>query len=157
MDTPHDGQSCITCELTRRRNAGDAPPWDSIHRAQFWDVAHSFNTSLLGWLVVIARRHIEAVDQMTAPEAAELGDLIRRTSIALKQGTGCARTYVAQFAEAQGHHHVHFHVIPRMPGQPDDLRGPNIFKCLGVPADQRVTEAAMNDLAAKIRQSLSDQ
>lgn len=39
---------CKTCELTQRRSLGTAPLWDCIHRAQFWDVVHAYNTSLPG-------------------------------------------------------------------------------------------------------------
>jgi len=75
---------CKTCELIARRDAGLAPLWDSIHRTTYWDVAHSYDTALPGWLVLVARRHITAVDELTEAEATELGRLIRRTSVALK-------------------------------------------------------------------------
>ncbi|MBX3081316.1 MAG: HIT family protein [Anaerolineae bacterium] len=145
---------CVTCELIARRDAGNAPLWDSIHRTAYWDVVHSFNTSLLGWLVLVSRRHIAAVDEMTEAEAIELGKLIRQVSIILKNEVGCAKTYVVQFAEAEGHPHVHFHIIPRMPDQADEFRGPRIFQQLGVPDDARVGEVAMNDLAERIRRNL---
>lgn len=142
---------CKTCELVNRRNAGEAPLWDSIHRTQFWDIVHSYNTALPGWLVLVARRHIEAIDELTADEAAELGTLLRRVSIALRKVTGCVKTYVIQFAEQADHPHVHFHVVPRMENQPEDRRATKIFGYLGVPEEERVTEASMNDIAAKIR------
>lgn len=145
---------CQTCELVARRDRGEAPPWDAIYRSQYWDVVHSFNTSLPGWLVLVARRHIAAIDEMSDEEAVELGRLIRRVSLALKETTGCVKTYVIQFAEAAGHPHVHFHIVPRMADQPDDHRGPNIFRYLGVADEERVTEERMNDLAAQIRQIL---
>jgi len=146
---------CVTCELIARRDAGNAPLWDSIHRTAYWDVVHSFNTSLLGWLVLVSRRHIAAVDEMTETEAIELGKLIRQVSIILKEEVGCAKTYVVQFAEAEGHPHVHFHIIPRMPDQADEFRGPRIFQRLGVPDEARVSEAAMNDLAERVRRKLA--
>ena len=145
---------CQTCELVARRDRGEAPPWDAIYRSQYWDVVHSFNTSLEGWLVLVARRHIAAIDEMSDEEAVELGRLIRRVSLALKETTGCVKTYVVQFAEAAGHPHVHFHVVPRMADQPDDRRGPNIFRYLGVADEERVSEARMNELAAQVRQIL---
>lgn len=148
--------TCHTCELTQRRDSGTAPLWDAIYRTPYWDVAHAFNTSLLGWLVVVARRHIAAVDEMTEAEAIELGKLVWQTSRALKMHTGCSKTYVVQFAEATGHAHVHFHVIPRMADLPEDHRGPNVFKYLGVPEAERVSEAAMNELAAQVRRSLAE-
>ena len=147
-------ESCQTCRLLARRNAGAAPPWDNIHRTTHWDVVHSFNSALPGWLVLVCRRHIEAVHELTAEEAAELGVLLQRVSLALHEVTGCARTYVIQFAEAEGHTHVHFHVVPRMADQPADRRGPLVFGYLGVPEDERVSEDVMNDLAARLRRVL---
>jgi len=143
--------SCLTCELIARRDAGDAPLWDSIHRSDYWDVVHSYNTSLPGWLVLVARRHVAAIDELTDEEAAELGVLLRRVSAALRVVTGCLKTYVVQFAEQAEHPHVHFHVIPRLAGQPDDRRGPRVFAYLGVPEAERVGEEAMNAIAARVR------
>ena len=145
---------CLTCELVAQRDAGTAPVWDSIVRTPYWDVVHSYNTSLLGWIVLVIRRHIAAIDEMTEEEAIELGKLLRQVSVILKEETGCTKTYVVQFAEAKEHPHVHFHIIARMPDQPDDHRGPNIFKYLGVPDENRVDETAMNDLSLRIRGKL---
>lgn len=142
---------CVTCQMLARRDRDDAPLWDSIHRALHWDVAHSYNTSLPGWLVLVARRHIEAIDELTDAEAAELGVLLRRTSAALREVTGCVKTYVCQFAEQAEHPHVHFHVIPRLADQPDDRRGPRVFAYLGVPDEARVSEERMNAIAAEVR------
>jgi diadenosine tetraphosphate (Ap4A) HIT family hydrolase len=91
---------------------------------------------------------------MTEVEAADLGILLRRVSIALRETVGCTKTYVAQFAEAAGHQHVHFHVVPRMADQPDDHRGPNIFKYLGASDADRLSEARMNEIATVIRRVL---
>jgi len=121
---------CLTCELVRRRDRG-------------------------GWLVLVARRHIEAIDKLTDEEAAELGVLLQRVSATLRQVTGCTKTYVVQFAEAAEHPHVHFHVIPRMADQPDARRGPGIFGYLGVPDVERVSEKQMNSLAAHVRDALA--
>lgn len=145
---------CQTCELVARRDRGEAPPWDAIYRSQYWDVVHSFNTSLPGWLVLVARRHIAAVDEMSDAEAVELGRLLRRVSLALKEATGCVKTYVVQFAESPDHPHVHFHIVPRMADQPEDHTGPNVFRYLGVAEGERVSEARMNELAAQVRETL---
>jgi diadenosine tetraphosphate (Ap4A) HIT family hydrolase len=133
---------CKTCELVNRRNAGDAPLWDCIQRTQFWDLVHSYNTALPGWLVLVARRHIEAIDELTDDEAIELGRLVRRVSIALREVTGCIKTYVVQFAEHEDHPHVHFHIVPRMENQPEDRRSVKVFKYLSVPEEERVIPIA---------------
>jgi diadenosine tetraphosphate (Ap4A) HIT family hydrolase len=146
---------CYTCELTRHRDAGTAPLWDSIWRTAHWDVVHAYNTSLPGWLVLVARRHIEAVAELTEAEAAELGVLQQRVSALLGEVTGCVKTYIVQFAEAKEHPHVHFHIIPRMTDQPEAYRSTNIFGYLGVPDAERVPEADMNTIAWQMRQGLS--
>ena len=142
---------CKICELIARRDAGLAPLWDSIHRTPFWDVVYSYNTSLPGWLVLVPRRHIEAVDELTDEEAVELGIFLRRVSGALKDVVGCAKTYVMQFAESAGHTHVHFHVVPRMADQPEDRRATNIFGYLNISEDERVNEERMNEIARRVR------
>jgi diadenosine tetraphosphate (Ap4A) HIT family hydrolase len=147
--------TCSTCERIAARDAGLAPLWDSIHRTPYWDVVHSYNTALPGWLVLVLRRHIVALDEMTDEEAAELGILIRRVSVARKEVTGCLKTYVIQFAEAAEHPHVHVQIIPRMPDQPEDRRSTGIFGYLGVPEDEQVSDSTMNEIAAQIREHLT--
>jgi diadenosine tetraphosphate (Ap4A) HIT family hydrolase len=145
---------CKTCELIVRRDSHIAPLWDCIHRTQFWDVVHSYNTALPGWLVLVVRRHIEAVDKLTDEEAVELGILLRQVSLALKEITGCVKTYVIQFAEMAEHPHVHFHIVPRMANQPENRRGTEIFGYLNVSEEQRVSEESMNEIAVKVQKIL---
>lgn len=145
---------CRTCELIVRRDANSAPLWDCIYRTPFWDVVHSYDTALSGWLVLVARRHIESLDQLTDPEAIELGQLIHRTSCALKEVTGYVKTYVIQFAENPEHSHVHFHIIPRMADQPENRNSTQIFGYLGVPEEERVSQEVMNTIAVKVRERL---
>jgi diadenosine tetraphosphate (Ap4A) HIT family hydrolase len=146
---------CKTCELIARRNAGVAPLWDCIHRTLYWDVVHSYNTALPGWLVLVARRHIEAIDELMDEEAVELGILLQRVSLALKETTGCLKTYVMQFAEMAEHPHVHFHIVPRMANQPENRRATNVFGYLGVSEEERVSEETMNEISVKVKQLLS--
>jgi diadenosine tetraphosphate (Ap4A) HIT family hydrolase len=146
---------CHTCELTAQRDKGESPLWDNIFRTRYWDVVHSYNTSLPGWLVLVARRHIAAIDEMSEAEAAELGSLLRQVSLSLKLVTGCLKTYVMQFAEHPRHPHVHFHVVPRLKDQPETHRGPRIMNYLEVAEDEYVDEATMNALGEQIRQTLT--
>jgi len=150
MNTDH----CHTCELVIRRDTGDAPLWDRIYRTQYWDAAHAFNVALPGWLVLVSRRHIAAVDEMSQAEAIELGILLRDVSIALKQVVGCEKTYVMQFAESADHPHVHFHIVPRMADQPEDKKGPKIFGYMGS-GEIQVSDEVMNGLAAAIQPILA--
>lgn len=57
---------------------------------------------LPGWLVLLPRRHVVALDEMATDAAAELGPLLRAANSALREVLGCQKTYVALFAEAEG-------------------------------------------------------
>jgi len=124
-------------------------------RTPHWDVVHAFGTSLEGWLVLVVRRHITAVADLTDDEAAELGPLIKRVSAAVQDVTDCDKTYVVQFAEHRDHPHVHVHVIPRPRDLPHEHQGPRVFARLGVPDDAAVTEARMDEIAAQIQARLA--
>ena len=145
--------TCKTCELVARRDAGEAPSWDNIYRTRYWDIVHKNNhdTTLPGWLVLVTRRHITALDELSEAEANELGPLIRQTSTALKEVVGCAKTYVIQFAEHPQHPHVHFHVVPRMPDMPAEKRGVGVFGYAPESEADRVSEAVMNDIASRVK------
>ena len=143
--------TCMSCQLMSRRDKGLAPPWDSIYRGQFWDLAHAYNTSLPGWLVLIVRRHIEALHELTPAEATAL---LRDVSLSLKHCIGCQKTYIMQFAESKAHPHVHFHIVPRMLDQaPEDLAY-RVMRRLGVPLPERCGEDQLNQLARCIRARL---
>ncbi len=146
---------CVTCVLSERRKSPDVPLWDSIFPAEYFDVTHAFSTSLPGWIVLVAKRHIESVDQLTEEESLELGTLVRQVSMALKHAVGCEKTYVMQFAEMKGHGHVHFHVVPRMANLPEEHKGPGIFHYLNVGEADEISESDRNEVATKMLEAMS--
>ncbi|MGH3304985.1 MAG: HIT family protein, partial [Streptosporangiaceae bacterium] len=135
MTTPSDCYSCI-----QEAAGGNSPPWGRIAADEYWRVAHAFNSAVPGWLVLVPRRHVTALAELTDAEAAALGSWQVRLSRVLARVLGCQKTYVAQFAEADGFAHVHFHVVPRPPDLARDLRGPRIFQLLGVADGAQVGE-----------------
>jgi diadenosine tetraphosphate (Ap4A) HIT family hydrolase len=145
---------CLTCV---QNDNPELPTRERVHVGHHWRVAHAFGTALPGWLVVVPRRHVTALDELTAEEAADLGPLLRNVTAAMRSVLGCAKSYVALFAEAEGFAHVHFHVIPRAGDLAADLRGPRIFGLLGGDDPGRhVPDAAMDDIAASLASALRD-
>jgi diadenosine tetraphosphate (Ap4A) HIT family hydrolase len=151
MTTVPDCYSCI-----QEAKGDEASLWERIAGDDHWRVAHVFDTALPGWLVLLPRRHVTSIADLTDAEAATLGSWQVRLSRALVEVTGCERTYVAQFAEKAGFSHVHFHVVPRPADLPPELRGPRVFQLLG-PADrEHVAGAQLTDLAARLARWLRD-
>ena len=58
-------------------------PGPVIQERDHWLVEHAYPSSLLGWLVIVLRRHAEALHELTEDEARELGTLVYRTAVAL--------------------------------------------------------------------------
>jgi diadenosine tetraphosphate (Ap4A) HIT family hydrolase len=117
-------------------------------------VAHDFKTTVPGWLVLLPRRHVTAVHDLTDAEASALGVWQVELSRALRKVTGCLKTYVVQFAEAEGFAHVHFHIVPRMPDLPPEHRGPAVFGLLRRPMHERVTADHADRMARSLRAQL---
>lgn len=107
--------------------------------------------ALAGWLIVLPRRHTTAISDHTAAEATELGPMLVAVSAAVEQYTGCTKTYVAQFAEAEGFAHTHFHVIPRPAELAPELLGPGIFGYLTRPESEQLSIDARNAIARTVR------
>lgn len=139
---------CYSC---RQEAAGESVALsERIVVTANWRIAHAFNTSLEGWLVLLPRRHVTAIDELSDAEAAELGPLLRRASAALRAETGCAKTYVIQFAEAAGFQHVHFHIVPRRSDLSEEHRGPRVFHYLKQPESEWVSAERRDELAEAI-------
>jgi len=142
---------CYTCRGEDRFD--DLPVRERIAADRHWRVAHAFNTTLPGWLVLVPRRHVTAIADLDDAEAATLGGWQVRLSRALREVTGCVKTYVIQLAEAEGFAHVHFHVVPRAADLPADRRGPAVFGYL-VRAGDGLGEDRRDAVAAALRARL---
>ncbi|MER5201185.1 HIT family protein [Streptomyces sp. NPDC002755] len=150
MTTP----DCYTCG--KEAEFDDLPPRERVAHDQHWRVAHAFGTAVPGWLVLLPRRHVAAVHDLTLAEASALGGWQVKLSRALRSVTGCAKTYVVQFAEAEGFAHVHFHIVPRMADLRPEHRGPGIFELLTRPEQERVTTEQADRISHSLRARLHE-
>jgi diadenosine tetraphosphate (Ap4A) HIT family hydrolase len=75
--------------------------------------------------------------------------------MALESVTGCVKTYLMQFSEAEGFSHLHLHLVPRMADQPESARGPRVFTYLGADEHRRVAEAERDAIALRLRAALT--
>jgi diadenosine tetraphosphate (Ap4A) HIT family hydrolase len=143
--------SCYSCD---QQAEGSLPPRDDIVQTEHWRVAHAFNSTLPGWLVILPTRHVTAFTQLTSEAADELGGLIRRLSAALEDVTGCVKTYLMQFSEAEGFSHLHLHLVPRLADHPEDARGPRVFAFLSEDAATWLPQSRRDALAVSLRTAL---
>lgn len=135
---------CLPCENNSR---GDLPARERVYDDGLWRVAHAFNSALLGWLVIVLRRHATSLGDLTGAEGESLGRLVPALSRALQAELGVPKAYLAFLAEAEGFSHVHLHLVAR---PPEDARGPHMFGLTQRPESEWVTTAAMDALAERL-------
>jgi hypothetical protein len=124
---------CVNCEQHSRLAL--LPARDRIHLGRYWRLAHAWS-ALPGWLVLISRRHVLDLAELTEEESTELGQLLRQASGALGVVVGCIKTYVMFFAEQPGFEHLHIHLVPRMPNFDKHHLGSGVFDFLKRPESE---------------------
>jgi diadenosine tetraphosphate (Ap4A) HIT family hydrolase len=144
---------CFACD---QQAAVSRPPREDVVHTDHWRVAHAFNSTLPGWLVLLPTRHVTSFAQLSQEAADELGGLVRRLSTALETATGCVKTYLMQFSEAEGFSHLHLHLVPRLPNHPEDARGPRVFAFLSDDQSQWLPTAARDTIALSLRDALDE-
>lgn len=145
-------EGCYPC---REQALPERRPWQEVLQTPHWRAAHAFNSTLPGWLVLVPTSHVTAVADLSADAAAELGTLIHRLSRALHEVTGCVKTYVMQFAEADGFSHLHVHLVPRAADLPATLKGPAIFGYLTDDEGDALSQDERDALAGRLQQVLA--
>ncbi len=146
--------TCYTCD--REAEFDRLPPREVIGHDDFWRVVHSTGSGLLGWLVLVPRRHVMEMAELTTEEAAGLGMWQLRLARALAEEFGTPKTYVAEFGEAPGFH-LHFHVVPRPVDLDPALRGPKVFGLIGLDEADEVSTHERDALALRLAARLRTQ
>lgn len=120
----NDTRSLAGCYACDQQASLSLPPREDIIHTNHWRVAHAFNSTLPGWLILLPTRHVISFAELPREAADEMGSLIVRCSTALATVTGCVKTYLMQFSEADGFTHLHLHLVPECRTNP------------AIPADQ---------------------
>lgn len=144
---------CYSCQALRGERR--ISPGQPIYDGQFWRVDHAWPSALLGWVVLVVRRHATALHELTGDEFAEMGPLLARTVQALHAETGCAKEYLACFAEADHFNHVHNHLVPRASDLPHDLYGPRVFALLKPDEGDAASEAEVQAFCARMAERMA--
>ena len=67
---------CWTC----KSNTGEKriSPGPTIFEGEYWLVEHAYPVKTIGWLVIVLKRHAEALHELTPEEFAELAQIQAR-------------------------------------------------------------------------------
>ncbi len=143
---------CYSCD---QQGTGSLPPREDVVHTEHWRAAHAFNSTLPGWLVLLPTHHVTSFTELSPDAAAELGGIVRELSRALERLTGCVKTYLMQFSEAEGFSHLHLHLVPRAVDHPVEARGPRVFGYLTEDPAAALSEADRDAVALALRAEVS--
>lgn len=129
--SPMTGGPCLVC----RSNSGEEriSPGPVIHDGDLWILEHAYPSSLLGWVVIVLKRHAEALHELTPAELRELALIQGAAARGLHRITGCRKEYLVSFGEGPGFSHLHVHLVPRSADLPPDRTATGVFQHLREP------------------------
>jgi diadenosine tetraphosphate (Ap4A) HIT family hydrolase len=102
---------CLIC----KSNSGEKriSPGPTIYDGKYWLVEHAYPTKIKGWLVIVLKRHSEALHNLSVEEFQELSiiesKIVHLEFIALN----CEKEYISCYAEKGQYNHIHFHVFAK--------------------------------------------
>ena len=102
---------CLTCKSNQ--GIKRISPGEQIYSGQFWNVEHAYPSGLLGWLVIVLKRHTDELHGLLLEEWQELSEINYRVINLLHKVLETKKEYICCFAEGEGFKHIHFHIIPK--------------------------------------------
>jgi diadenosine tetraphosphate (Ap4A) HIT family hydrolase len=140
---------CYSCKSLSGENR--ISPGPLIFEGKYWVIEHAYPIGIVGWLVIVLKRHAEALHELTPEEFNELALLMNKTCKLLHDNLGSYKEYAACFAEAEHFNHIHFHIIPTDAEFPKDLKGSSSFKLLSVTKEESVSKEAVIKYCENLR------
>jgi len=126
--------------MTCKSNTGEKriSPGPTIFEGEYWFVEHAYPVKITGWIVIVLKRHAEALHELNAEEFVELAQIQSKLIHFLHEELHSEKEYISCYAEMEGFRHIHVHIFAKPPGFPDELKGGKSFALLKVSAEEAV-------------------
>lgn len=145
---------CLTClSLSKVRPISPVP---FIYEGTHWVVDHAYPTSLPGWLVILPRRHIEALHELSREEFQELAEIEYKVVQVMHSDPSVQKEYLMCFSEGEGFHHIHLHIVPKPASLPARLQGQSIFALLKVDKAHTISDQELTIFCAEFARRLQE-
>jgi diadenosine tetraphosphate (Ap4A) HIT family hydrolase len=102
---------CLIC----KSNSGEKriSPGPTIYHGKYWLVEHAYPTKIKGWLVIVLKRHSEALHDLSLEEFRELSIIESKIVHLQLLAMNCEKEYISCYAEKGQFNHIHFHVFAK--------------------------------------------
>jgi diadenosine tetraphosphate (Ap4A) HIT family hydrolase len=152
-NTLNFNKNCFTCLSI----SGIKPlfPESLMYEGKFWIVEHAYPVKIKGWIVIILKRHVESLHELSQEEFLELSKLQRKICQALHQELNSKKEYSICFAEGKHFNHIHFHLIARSNDLADEFKGPAIYSMLKIDLKDSLSKKEIILFCNRIKKYLS--
>ena len=141
---------CLTClNLSGERRISPGP---FVYQGTHWVVDHAYPTTHLGWLVILPKRHIEALHELSREEFQELAEIEYKLVQVMHTDSSVQKEYMMCFAEGEGFHHVHIHLVPKPADLPAEIKGPRVFALLMVDEEHAIPASGLTAFCEEFTQ-----
>ena len=119
----------MTCALCERQKTGVGIPGGPLFADHLLFVAHfpflKDEPAHYGHFIIETRRHITRPSEMIREEAQALGHWTQVISHLLESKLKAEHVYIVRIGDKTPH--LHFHFVPRFPGTPKEVWGPQLW------------------------------
>lgn len=144
---------CLSCLSNNGKKR--ISPAATIYEGKYWLVEHVNPTGLLGWVVIVLKRHSEKLHELARDEWHELSELNFRLTRALHNILQSEKEYSCCFAEMEGFRHIHFHVIPKTGKFNKENTGSKVFNYLRVPESEALSKEEIIDFCKLLSKEMN--
>lgn len=146
-------QNCLSC--LSNSGAKRISPGEIIYEGSFWQVEHVFPTGLLGWLVIVLKRHSEKLHELSQDEWRELADINYKLTRTLHKILDSEKEYSCCFAEMEGFRHIHYHLIPKTKDFDAENTGAKVFRYLRVKEDECISKERIIEFCKRLKNEIN--
>ena len=145
--------NCLSC----LSNSGEKriSPGGQIFNGSYWIVEHAYPTGLLGWIVIVLKRHSEVLHDLTRDEWHELGEINYRLMRVLHKELDTEKEYLCCFSEGEGFKHIHFHIIPKTESFDEVYSSSRSFMYLKLSEDESVSKESIIQLCSTLNNEMN--
>jgi diadenosine tetraphosphate (Ap4A) HIT family hydrolase len=146
-------QKCLSClSISGEKRIS---PGEVIYEGSYWVVEHAYPSSLLGWIVVVLKRHTDKLHELSREEWNELGDINFKVIKLLHRLLETEKEYSCCYAEGDGFKHIHFHIIPKSIDYIPENKGAKAFNYLKVTERESINKERIIEFCSKLKNEMN--
>jgi diadenosine tetraphosphate (Ap4A) HIT family hydrolase len=117
-------------------------------------VEHAYPVKAKGWLVIVLKRHVESLHELSSEEFIEFSKIQSRVIRLLYKELNCEKEYVSCYAEKEHYRHIHFHIFAKPYDLPIELRGAKSFAFINATEAEAIPKEEIIALCNRLKESI---